>query len=160
MLYKTPKVVLCATLTVALLFFGACTTELSGHTSSIPKEAKMDLQTKHEVQMLIDAFPDGVEYFEKTVVYSVEAMRENRIESFVSVKIVPDEEISDRNRRIGIDFMLDITDDTGVCYRAGFSRNGLIVMIYIPGILVSTDPDIDGTVIYAESIAIAPPPVI
>jgi len=59
---------------------------------------------------------------------------------------VADEEISEHKRMLGIDFMLDIVDDTGECFRVGFAWSGIAIIMYLP-------PD------YRESILVPPPPL-
>jgi len=147
---KLLKLCICAALIAVLLIDGACTTtQPSQNTTSVTsgtEEAEMDPQIEHDVQLVIDAFPDGVEYFKSAVTHSVVFIRDNGIGPFVSVESNVDEEISSYDRAIGIAFMLDIVDDTGACYRVGFASSGLAVKIYLP-------PS------YFFSISVPPPPI-
>ena len=110
------------------------------------EEAVMDPQTEREVQMLIDAFPEG-EYNNETFVFSLKSLRNNGVGDFVSVERVSDEEISEKERKFLIEIKLEIVDDTGTRYRVGFTKEGLATDLYHPPFL------------FEESIGLPVPPI-
>ena len=146
MFYHKLKLLLFIPLMATLLLGSACTTESPGSHVPETEEVGMDPQTQHEVQMLVEAFPEGAEYFEETVIHSVIVLKDNGVGSFTSIENVTDEEISDLKRKLGIGFLLDIVDDTDERFRVGFAWSGVAKVLYPPS---------DSF----ESVLLPPPPV-
>jgi len=143
--HRNRKPLLLITLLALLLLGGACAAELLDSETINTDEAVMESQTEHDVQMLMDAFPEG-DYHDAFVTHSVHTLRSNGVKTFVSVERVSDEEISDIEKRILIAIKLDIVDDTGTRYRVGFTEHGLAIKLYFP-------PD------YISMVSLPPPPI-
>ena len=139
------KPLLTLTLLALLLIGGACAVELSESNTIETEEAVMDPQTEREVQMLMDAFPEG-EHCSETFLFSLTSIKNNSVGAFVTIERVSDEEITeiDIKRRIAI--KLDIVDDTGTRYRVGFTEEGLAINLSFP-------PS------YTESVRLPLPPI-
>lgn len=143
--HRNRKPLLLITFLALLLLGGACAAELPDSETINTEEAVMDSQTEREVQMLMDALPEG-EYHHIFVVHSVNTLRLNGVGAFVALERVSDEEISEIEKRILIAIKLDIVDDTGTRYRVGFTEHGLAIKLYFP-------PD------YISMVSLPPPPI-
>ena len=134
------RLTLCTSLVAALFLYGACTTEQHEPDTIETEEAEVYIDPDPEVQMLREAFPDDF-YYSEHILFSKNTLRANGIGPFVSIERVPDEEISDADKRIGVAFLLDITDDTGECFRVGFSRGGVARFIdHIDHVIIWLNP--------------------
>ena len=140
---KNLRLLVCAPMIAFLLFTGACTSgqDVQDANGDIPEntEVEMDPSIVHDAQMIIDAF-SLPEYYEENAVWSVGVLRNHEVGPFASLRVIDEVDLYDHERAGHFDYMTEIIDDSGACYRVGFNKSGWVVLFY--------PPDGLGTVIY------------
>jgi len=129
------KSLLLSIVLLTLMATCACGTEqeTQGAALDIPEatEEKMDPSIERDVQMITDALLLS-EYEKPNVIKGVETLRAYGVGSFVSLRILDEEELNDYERAGKFYCVAVITDELGVTYRVGFIENGLVDAVYPP----------------------------
>jgi len=121
-------------LIVCLLLISACFTkpaEREDPSTTEIEEVIVDESVEHDA-LILSSTLTSLQLEKKKYIKAVTTLRKNGIGEFVTVKVVDVSEIPDYDIKIGIICMAEIQDDSGRCYRVGFSENVYPLTIYPP----------------------------